>query len=110
YQFVNSKEGKELDLARQLRRKKFRKLRKGRLDSTHSKKQKIPHRVSIDERPKVVGNRRRYGDWETDLMEGKRGSKHCLSVQKERKSQYVCLKRVRDKTAEENTQALTHNL
>ena len=30
----------------------------------------IPHRVDIDERPKLVNNRCRYGDWEADLVSG----------------------------------------
>lgn len=110
YQFVNSKEGRNLNLAKKLRRKKFRKLRKGRMESFIPKKQKIPNRISIEKRPQVIQDRKRYGDWEADLMEGKRGSRHCLSVQKERKSRYVCLKRVQDKTAEENAGAIISNL
>lgn len=110
YQFVNSKEGRELDLAKRLRRKQFRKLRKGRLKAMDPKKQKIPDRVSIHDRPAAVKNRRRYGDWEADLMEGKRKTKMCLSVQKERKSHYVKLRKVRDKSARENTIAVTENL
>lgn len=113
YQFVNSKEGRTLDLAKKLRRKKFRKLRKGHktdMKSLSPKKQRIPHRISIHDRPKVISSKRRYGDWESDLMEGRRGSKHSLSVQKERKSQYLCLSRVKDKTAEENVRAMEESL
>jgi transposase, IS30 family len=110
YQFVNSKEGRELDLAKKLRRKKFRKLRKGRMESVNPKKQRIRNRIPIHDRPEAVNGKERCGDWESDLMEGRRGSKHCLSVQKERKTQYVCLRRVKDKTAEENTKAVTDNL
>lgn len=110
YQFVNSKEGRDLDLAKQLRRKQFRKLRKGRMGGLEPKKQRIPNRTSIHDRPEVVEERSRCGDWESDLMEGRRGTKHCLTVQKERGSQYVCLKRVRNKTAEENTEAVRGNL
>jgi len=110
YQFVNSKEGIKLDLAKKLRRKKFRKLRKGRMQSVASKKEKISNRVSIHDRPKVIADRKRYGDWESDLMEGRRGTKESLSVQKERKSQYVCLRKVKDKTAEENERAIGENL
>ena len=43
-------------------------------------------------------------------MEGRRGTKHSLSVQKERKSQYVCLSRVEDKTAEQNIRAIEKSL
>jgi len=110
YQFINSKEGRQLDLAKKLRRKRFRKTRKGRVSPIQPKKQRIPNRISIHDRPEIVEERVRYGDWESDLMEGRRGSKHCLSVQKERKSQYVCLKRVKNKTAQENTEAITKSL
>lgn len=110
YQFVSSKEGREMDLAKRLRRKQFRKLRKGRMESLRPKKQKIPDRVPIHERPKAVEARKRYGDWEADLMEGKRNTKACLSVQKERKSQYVRLRKVKDKSARENTIAVTQSL
>ncbi len=110
YQFVNSREGRELDLAKKLRRKKFRRLRKGRVESRSPKKQRIPNRTPIHDRSGAVKGKERYGDWESDLMEGGRGSRHCLSVQKERRTQYVCLRRVKDKTAEENAKAVSQNL
>lgn len=110
YVFVNSPEGRTLDLAKSLRRKNFRKLRKGRLESTAPKKVKIPNRIPITKRPKIVENKKRYGDWESDLMEGRRGTKAVLCVQKERKSQYVCLKKISAKTSGENNRAIKLNL
>lgn len=110
YVFVNSREGRALDLAKCLRRKKFKKLRKGRLKALPPKKTKIPNRTPITKRPKAVANKKRFGDWESDLMEGKRGTKAALSVQKERKSQYVCLKKISNKTSKENNQAIKMNL
>lgn len=110
YQFVNSGEGRELDLAKKLRRKRFRKLRKGRVQALPPKKATIPNRISISKRSKMIKNKKRYGDFESDLMEGKRETKAVLSVQKERKSQYVCLKRVADKTADENNRAIKESL
>lgn len=109
YVFVNSREGRDLDLAKTLRRKKFRKLRKYRMESQTLKKIKIPNRTSIRERPKAVANKKRFGDWESDLMEGKRGTKAALSVQKERKSQFVCLTKISSKTAKENNRAIKLN-
>jgi IS30 family transposase len=47
--------------------------------------QKIPERVDIDERPAVVATRKRYGDWEADLIQGGAGSGYLLSIY-ERKS------------------------
>lgn len=110
YVFVNSREGRGLDLAKCLRRKRFRKLRKGRLKALPPKKIRIPNRVSINKRPKSVQTRKRFGDWESDLMEGRRGTKVALSVQKERKSQYVCLKKINNKTAKENNRAIKNSL
>jgi len=109
YVFVNSSEGRALDLAKRLRRKRFKKLRKGKMKALPLKKIKIPNRTSITKRPKAVAKKKRFGDWESDLMEGKRGTKAALSVQKERKSQYVCLKKITNKTAKESNLAIKLN-
>ena len=45
----------------------------------------IRDRVSIDQRPKVVDSRRRYGDWEVDTVIGRQGG-HVLVTLVERKS------------------------
>ena len=100
YQFINSEEGKELDLVKQLRRGKPRKSKRKRVKLMDPKKQAIPNRISIHERPTIVAGRGRYGDWESDLMEGNRGSKTVLSVQKELRSQHVFLKKLKDKSSD----------
>lgn len=110
YAFINSEEGKEMSLHKFLRHKRLRKLRRTGMSALTPKKVKIPHRVSIHERPKVVAARSRFGDWESDLMEGKRQTKACLSVQKERRSQYLILVKIQDKTATENVRAITGSL
>ena len=46
---------------------------------------KIPNRVDIDSRPAEISKRKRYGDWEADLIQGARGSGYLLSLY-ERKS------------------------
>jgi IS30 family transposase len=46
---------------------------------------KISGRVGLDQRPKVVDRRLRFGDWEVDLVEGMKGSGFLLSLY-ERKS------------------------
>jgi len=58
---------------------------------TSIKRQMIPDRVSIDERPASVANLTRYFHWEQDaVVSGKRtGSKASLSVLQERKTKYV---------------------
>lgn len=110
YAFINSEEGKEMNLHKYLRHKRLRKLRKTGMRALPLKKVKIPHRISIHERPKTVAAKSRYGDWESDLMEGSRKTKACLSVQKERRSQYLILVKIREKSARENVRAITGSL
>jgi len=45
-------------------------------------------RVSISNRPKIVADKRRFGDWESDSMEGGK-SKGGLATHAERKSRYL---------------------
>lgn len=110
YAFVNSEEGKEMDLKKYLRHKRLRKLRKIGMKALTPKKIKIPNRISIHERPKAVDSRERFGDWESDLMEGKRFTGDCLCVLKERLSQYMIIIRLTAKTASENVRAILQAL
>jgi IS30 family transposase len=63
------------------------------------RKGRIPGAVSIELRPKVVERRKQYGHWETDNMEGPRGSRVVLSATVERKTRYMVLSKLRDQTA-----------
>ena len=110
YQFINSEEGKGLGLVSSLRQGKFRKKKKKRNVPIDPKKQTIPNRISIHERPSIVGKRSRFGDWESDLMEGNRKSKIVLSVQKELKSQNVLLAKLKDKSSDETRKDIIHKL
>ncbi len=110
YAFVNSDEGKSMDLRRLLRHKRLRKLRKAGMRALPLKKAKIPDRVSIHDRPAAVAEKGGFGNWESDLMEGARGTRDCLSVQKERLSQYIILARVGGKGSAENVRAITECL
>lgn len=67
-----------------------------------TKRSKIPNRTGIEERPKVVDDRQRYGDWEVDLIEGSKGSGYLLSIY-ERKSRFARLTKLNTKTKEETT-------
>ena len=73
------------DLYRHLRRR--RKRRRNSAVAGHRRGQ-IPGRVSIRTRGHIVEIRRRYGDWEGDLVEGKRGTGRILTLV-ERKSRYL---------------------
>jgi len=59
---------------------------------------KIPGRVGIERRPPVVNRRTRFGDWEADTIEGRKGS-GSLVTHVERKSRYVRLGILADKRA-----------
>ncbi|HTS10471.1 MAG TPA: IS30 family transposase, partial [Candidatus Eisenbacteria bacterium] len=59
----------------------------------------IPGRVSIAERPAIVADRSRFGDWEADLMLGRRGC-GAIATYVERKSRYLVATRLADRKAE----------
>lgn len=62
----------------------------------------------IEERPKAVLSRHRFGDWEGDSMLGRRKKGSIVSVQQERKSRYFLLSKCRDKSAAQTRKAVTH--
>jgi transposase, IS30 family len=64
----------------------------------------IPGRVSIHERPVAVDQRSRFGDWEGDSVEGKKGSGG-IATHVERNSRYLIASKLIDKTAQTMTMA-----
>ncbi len=62
--------------------------------------EKIPNRVDIDGRPKAVAERKSYGDWEADLIQGAGSSGYLLSIY-ERKSRIGKLFKLASKTSKE---------
>ena len=64
----------------------------------NSKRSVIPNPVSIDERPAIVNERSRVGDWEVDTVLGKQGSGAIVSLL-ERKSRLYLVQYVPSKTA-----------
>jgi len=69
----------------------------------------LKNRVSIDERPEIVDQKTRIGDWEGDTMIGK-NHKGGLVTLAERKSRYVLAGHIRSKHAEGVTTAITRLL
>ena len=63
------------------------------------KRCRIVGRVGIEERPKAVDKRARFGDWESDTVVGSRG-RGGLATHVERKSRYLIARRIDDKRAE----------
>lgn len=56
--------------------------------------ERLTDRVFIDERPEIIENQGRYGDWEGDLIVSGKYGKGVLLVLYERKSCYVLIKRL----------------
>ena len=89
------------DLYKHLRQQKKRRKRYGSKD----RRGIIPHRVGIEERPAVVEERSRIGDWEIDTVIG---AKHqgALVTSVERKSRYLVMAPVGSTKAQEVGDAL----
>lgn len=85
-----------LRVARKKRRKRY---------GTPSKRGQIPNRVSIDERPEIVGGRTRLGDWEGDTVVGKARSAYVLT-NVDRASRYTVARKLSQATAPAVTGAL----
>lgn len=60
--------------------------------------QRIRHPRSIHQRPDIVSQRARLGDWEADTFFGA-GSRSCLAVYVERRSRFVVLRRLHTRKA-----------
>lgn len=92
YQWVlkDAIEGGSLYLSLTRKHKRRRKQRRSRL------KRLFKDRISITKRPAIVAQKRRFGDWESDTMEGGKG-KGGLATHVERKSRYLVAGKVHDK-------------
>lgn len=91
--FKDAKLGGELYLSLVRHHKNRRKQRRS------CKRRLFEGRVSISERPKVVEDRVRFGDWESDTMEGAK-SKGGLATHTERKSRYLVAGKLEDKKSD----------
>lgn len=94
YQYVYADKRSGGDLYRHLRCQKKRRKRYGSYD----RRGKIPNRVSIEERPEIVKERSRVGDWEGDCVIGK-NHKGALVTLVERKSLYTIIDAVARRTS-----------
>ncbi len=59
----------------------------------------IPGRVGIEQRPAIVNDRSRFGDWEGDLVVGSRNS-GAIATHVERRSRYLKASLLKDRKAE----------
>ncbi|MDR1951502.1 MAG: IS30 family transposase [Bacteroidales bacterium] len=85
YVYLDMKTGGTLykNLRTQHKRRRKRMLRKDKRGS-------IPNRISIHQRPNIVNEKQRFGDWEIDLIEGKNHSSFAVTLV-ERKSQFALI-------------------
>jgi len=101
YAFIYSPENKDKRLWEYLRRKqRRRKSTKGR----KAHRTRIPDRVSIHKRPKVVDRRKQIGHWEGDSIVGK-GHKNGLHTEYERVSSFIRFEKLNRITAKETANA-----
>ena len=84
-----------------LRCQKKRRKRYGK----HDRRGKIPNRKSIEERPEIVQQRARFGDWEVDLVLGK-DQQGVIVTLTERKSRFTLLHSVSSKQSDLVAQAV----
>ncbi len=95
YQYILRDKQAGGDLHKHLRCQKKRRKRYGSRD----RRGKLPNRRSIEERPEIVDQRQRIGDWEVDTMVGK-GHHQAIVTLTERKSRLALLRKVDRRTAE----------
>lgn len=106
YQYIYVGEGRLGGFYKKLRRKQKERLRRYDRKPQQSR---IPSRISIHDRPMEIGERLRYGDWETDTVIFS-GQQSVLSVQVERKMRLCRLKKVQNKTAGEHERSIQEHL
>ncbi len=94
YQHILVDQQAQGDLYTHLRQHGKRRKRYGKYD----RRGNLPNRVSIEERPQIVAQRERLGDWEVDTLVGK-GHRGALVSLVERKSRYTLLQPVTQRLA-----------
>lgn len=105
YQFILDDKKNGGELYKHLRHKnvKYRKRFSGRQRS------KIRNRRMIDERPKIVDEKSRIGDWEIDTIIGKNQKRAILSIV-DRASKFTILRKLENRTSEATKIALINAL
>ena len=95
YQYILQDKQSGGDLHKHLRCQKKRKKRYGSPD----RRGQIKGRISIDERPDVVAQRGRIGDWEADTVIGKQGGTVLVTLV-ERKTRWSTIGKAPNRTAQ----------
>lgn len=87
---------------------RFGKKRRTKHKGRSSHRSKIPNRVSIDDRPQIVADKARLGDWEGDSVVYTH--KHAINTVNERVSSLVAFTKLTQKTAELTAKAVIAKL
>jgi IS30 family transposase len=90
YQYIREDKAQGGDLFKYLRHKL-----KHRNRPVSGKHEVIKNKVSIDERPDVVNNKERFGDWEIDLIVGK-GNKGAMVTIVERQTAMLMIRKLKN--------------
>jgi IS30 family transposase len=101
YQYILADKRAGGSLHKHLRCQKKRRKRYGGYD----RRGKLPNRRSIEERPEIVDQRQRIGDWEVDTMIGK-GHRQAIVTLTERKSRFAMLRKVERRKANQVSAAV----
>lgn len=90
YKYLYSVHGQQLCQYLPSRRysKKKRKFIKGR------KRQLIPNRISIEERPKIINDRKKFGHWEGDTLGRIKTDTEVIAGLVERQSRYLLIQKI----------------
>ena len=106
YQYVLADKRRGGGLYRHLRCQKQHRKRYGK---GHRMRGGIRDRVGIAQRPAIVDHRRRLGDWEADTLAGRAWSTRVLTMV-ERKSRYIILGALANKSARQTARTLVRCL
>jgi IS30 family transposase len=98
YQYIYTDKSKGGKLYKHLRTgsKKYKK----RYGKHKSRREIISNKVSIDERPSIINNKERLGDWEIDTIVGK-NQKGAIVTVVERRSNFILMKKLKSKNSNE---------
>jgi transposase, IS30 family len=105
YQHVYAEKSAGGDLYKHLRCQKKRRKRYGSYD----RRGQIPARKSIEDRPVIVEQRKRIGDWEVDLIVGKEHQGVVVTLT-ERKSRFTLIRKVSSKHSDLVAEAIIERL
>jgi IS30 family transposase len=105
YQHVYADKRAGGDLYKHLRCQKKRRKRVG----INDRRGIIPNRISIENRPEIVEQRKRIGDWEGDTIIGK-DRRQAIVTLVERSSRFTLMEKIERRTAMATEKAIVHLL